>query len=320
MASKYHDLRAVFCGAFSGDIRSCRRVATRSNGAGRGGVVVENLQARIRVRISCSKNVKWRKPVFPGDVLMVEMELMKARGKNRQKPGASARSAVEIVSEGGNHLQCCATHDSFFQPVIPSEIHRSVRACEIGPIVSSANMSRSAMVCKLHSHIVIDGHTQLGRKNEIFPFASIGLKTQDLKWKGGVTRTEIGDGNTFREYVTVHSATAKAKVTRVGSDQSHLGYCHIAHKRDARQSRHHVQTSRRSRDHVTVEDYAVIGGLGGRSINFAASGRCPSPAAVKSRAGRSRRSCWPTAIRPETRTVNKSHGTHARFRGGAGPR
>src|SRR6266699_3641730 len=71
--------------------------------------------------------------------------------------------------------------------------------------------------CKLHSHVVIDGHTQIGKENEIFPFASIGLKTQDLKWKGGVTRTKIGDCNTFREYVTIHSATGDGEVTTVGS-------------------------------------------------------------------------------------------------------
>ena len=69
--------------------------------------------------------------------------------------------------------------------------------CEIGPYcVIGENVTLGAK-CRLHSHVVIDGHTKLGSGNEIFPFASIGLKTQDLKWKGGVTRTEIGDNNTF---------------------------------------------------------------------------------------------------------------------------
>ena len=83
--------------------------------------------------------------------------------------------------------------------------------------------------CRLHSHVVIDGHTRLGRGNEIFPFASIGLKTQDLKWKGGLTRTQIGDHNTFREYVTIHSATGDGETTVVGSNNHILAYCHIAH-------------------------------------------------------------------------------------------
>src|ERR1700742_1523846 len=83
--------------------------------------------------------------------------------------------------------------------------------------------------CRLHSHIVIDGHTTLGDENEIFPFASIGLKTQDLKWKGGVTWTRIGHKNTFREYVTIHSATGDGEATVVGSNNHILAYCHIAH-------------------------------------------------------------------------------------------
>src|ERR1043166_1196521 len=79
--------------------------------------------------------------------------------------------------------------------------------CEIGPYCVIRDHVTLGAKCRLHSHVVIDGHTTLGQGNEIFPFASIGLKTQDLKWKGGVTRTEIGGNNTFREYVTIHSAT-----------------------------------------------------------------------------------------------------------------
>ena len=94
--------------------------------------------------------------------------------------------------------------------------------CEIGPYCVIGENVALGDGCQLHSHAVIDGHTKLGRENEIFPFASLGLKTQDLKWKGGVTRTEIGDGNTFREYVTIHSATGDGEVTRVGSHNTSL--------------------------------------------------------------------------------------------------
>src|SRR6267142_1936656 len=101
--------------------------------------------------------------------------------------------------------------------------------CEIGPYcVIGENVVLGAR-CNLHSHVVVDGHTRLGRNNEIFPFASIGLKTQDLKWNAGTTFTEIGDNNTFREYVTIHSATGDGEVTRVGSHNHILAYCHIAH-------------------------------------------------------------------------------------------
>jgi UDP-N-acetylglucosamine acyltransferase len=132
--------------------------------------------------------------------------------------------------------------------------------CDIGPYCVIGENVTLGDGCKLHSHVVIDGHTKLGRNNEIFPFASIGLKTQDLKWKGGVTRTEIGDGNTFREYVTIHSATGDGEVTRVGSHNTILAYCHIAHNVTLgdRVIMSNVATLG---GHVTVEDHAVIGGL-----------------------------------------------------------
>ncbi|MFT6620902.1 MAG: UDP-N-acetylglucosamine acyltransferase, partial [Limisphaerales bacterium] len=79
--------------------------------------------------------------------------------------------------------------------------------CEIGPFCVIGEHVRLGDACKLHSHVVIDGHTELGSGNDIYPFAALGLKTQDLKWKGGTTYTRIGDNNTFRENVTVHSAT-----------------------------------------------------------------------------------------------------------------
>ncbi len=134
------------------------------------------------------------------------------------------------------------------------------RGCEIGPFcVIGENVSLGEK-CRLHSHVVIDGHTTLGKQNEIFPFASIGLKTQDLKWKGGVTRTEIGDGNTFREYVTIHSATGEGEITRVGSRNHILAYCHIAHNCVLGNNiiMSNVATLA---GHVTVGDHAVVGGL-----------------------------------------------------------
>jgi UDP-N-acetylglucosamine acyltransferase len=100
----------------------------------------------------------------------------------------------------------------------------------------------------------------LGRENEIFPFASIGLKTQDLKWKGGVTRVEIGDHNTFRECVTIHSATGDGEVTSVGSHNHILAYSHIAH--NCQLGNHIIMSNVATlAGHVTVGDYAVIGGL-----------------------------------------------------------
>jgi len=126
--------------------------------------------------------------------------------------------------------------------------------CVVGPeVVLGAG-------CHLHSHVVIEGCTQLGLENEIFPFASIGLKTQDLKWKGGLTRTQIGDHNTFRECVTVHSATGEGETTSIGSHNHLLAYSHVAH--NVMLGNHVIMSNAATlAGHIMVEDHAIIGGL-----------------------------------------------------------
>ncbi len=132
--------------------------------------------------------------------------------------------------------------------------------CDIGPYCIIGEHVVLGDECKLHSHVVIDGYTTLGKRNEIFPFASVGLKTQDLKWKGGITRTQIGDNNTFREYVTIHSATSDGEVTVVGSNNHILAYCHIAH--NCVLGNHIIMSNVGTlAGHVTVEDHAIVGGL-----------------------------------------------------------
>lgn len=132
--------------------------------------------------------------------------------------------------------------------------------CQIGPYCVIGEHVELGDGSKLHSHVVIEGHTKLGRENEIYPFASIGLKTQDLKWKGGVTRTEIGDYNSFREYVTIHSATEDGGVTRVGSHNNLLAYTHVAH--DCLLGNHIVMSNNATlAGHIVVEDHVVMGGF-----------------------------------------------------------
>jgi UDP-N-acetylglucosamine acyltransferase len=132
--------------------------------------------------------------------------------------------------------------------------------CHIGPYCVLGENVQLGAGCHLHSHVVIDGHTRLGKGNEVFPFACLGLQTQDLKWNGGLTRTEIGDHNTFREYVTVNSATGDGAVTRVGSHNHILAYCHIAHN-VVLGNQVIMSNVATLAGHVVVEDDAVIGGL-----------------------------------------------------------
>jgi UDP-N-acetylglucosamine acyltransferase len=132
--------------------------------------------------------------------------------------------------------------------------------CFVGPYCVIGRNVRLGDHNRLHSHVVIDGHTALGSSNEVFPFACIGLKSQDLKWKGGVTRVEIGDGNTFREHVTINSATADGGMTRIGSHNHLLAYAHVAH--DCTLGDHIVMSNVATlAGHIVVEDFANVGGL-----------------------------------------------------------
>ena len=132
--------------------------------------------------------------------------------------------------------------------------------CEIGPYCVIGEHVTLGEGCRLHSHVVIEGHTRLGEANHIYPFACIGVQTQDLKWKGGITRTEIGSHNTFREHVTIHSATVDGDATVIGSHNNLLAYSHVAH--DCRLGDRVIMSNVGTlAGHVIVEDHAVVGGL-----------------------------------------------------------
>lgn len=134
--------------------------------------------------------------------------------------------------------------------------------CEIGPYCVIGEHVTLGERCKLHSHVVIDGHTRLGRENEVFPFTSLGLKTQDLKWKGGHPRTEIGDRNVFRESVTIHAATNDGDATVIGNDNLFLVNAHVAH--DCKIGNHVIMSGVAGlAGHVVLEDHAIISAYSG---------------------------------------------------------
>jgi UDP-N-acetylglucosamine acyltransferase len=116
--------------------------------------------------------------------------------------------------------------------------------------------------CQLKSHVCIDGHTRIGKNNVFFPFSSIGFVTQDLKYDGGNPGVVIGDGNTFREYVTVNTATFDGDDTIIGNNCHIMAYCHIAH--DCIVGNEVIMANAATlAGHVVVEDQAIIGGLCG---------------------------------------------------------
>ena len=128
--------------------------------------------------------------------------------------------------------------------------------CVVGPHVKIGSGTR------LRSHVVIDGCTTIGMQCNVFPFASIGTQTQDLKFKGGKTFVEIGDRTTLREYVTVNSGTHEGEVTRVGADCHIMAYSHVAHA--CRVGNGVIMANGASlAGEVIVEDQAGIGGMTG---------------------------------------------------------
>lgn len=132
--------------------------------------------------------------------------------------------------------------------------------CEIGPYCVIGPNVVLGPNCRLHSHVVLDGHTILGKGNEIYPFATVGMKTQDLKWVGGTTHLKMGDYNTVREYVSIHCATEDGGTTVVGSHNNILANCHVAH--DVTLGDHIIMSNLATLGgHVVVEDNAVVGGM-----------------------------------------------------------
>jgi UDP-N-acetylglucosamine acyltransferase len=125
--------------------------------------------------------------------------------------------------------------------------------CTIGPEVVLGEESN------LISHVVLDGRTQLGTRNTIYPFASVGVAPQDLKYHGEPTETVIGDDNTIRECVTISRGTTKGGgITRVGSGNLIMAYAHVGH--DSQVGSHCILANAATlAGHVTIEDYATVG-------------------------------------------------------------
>lgn len=112
----------------------------------------------------------------------------------------------------------------------------------------------------LQSHVVIDGNTTIGDNNNFYPFACIGTKPQDLKYKGEPTRVNIGSNNTIREYVTINASNGLEEDTNVGDNNLIMSYVHIAHNC---QIGNHVIISSATTfaGHVLVFDHAIVSGM-----------------------------------------------------------
>ena len=113
----------------------------------------------------------------------------------------------------------------------------------------------------LHAHAAVAGRTTIGPNTEIFPFASIGHRPQDLKYAGEPSRLTVGANNVIREYVTMNPGTAGGgMITRVGNNGLFMVGAHVAH--DCSLGDHVIMVNNATLGgHVEVGEHAIIGGL-----------------------------------------------------------
>lgn len=211
-----------------------------------------------RVSLRGVNDAKFRRQVVPGDRLRLEVALGHVRS-TLAKAKAAAYVGEHVVAEA--ELLLGVTRD-------PTNIDPSARVHPRAEIGESTIIGPNAFVgehvrigkrCRIGASAVVDGWTEIGEETEIFPFASIGLIPQDLKFKGEMTRLIIGRRNIFREFVTIHRGTqGGGGVTRIGDRDLFMAYAHVAH--DCQLGNDiicgHAGTLG---GHVTVEDFANIG-------------------------------------------------------------
>lgn len=134
---------------------------------------------------------------------------------------------------------------------------------EIGPYcIIGADVEIGART-RLMGHLYIEGPTWIGEDNLFFPYSTVGVASQDLKYRGERTETRIGHRNRIREFVTIHRGTAGGGgLTEIGDDNLIMAYAHVAH--DARIGNHCILGNAVTlAGHVTIQDWAIIEAFSG---------------------------------------------------------
>ena len=189
------------------------------------------------------------------DDVVAEAELLMGLAAARSGRGVAARAGAAA----GRQFPAANVHPT----AIVHEGASIGAGTEVGPYVTVGPHVRIGKDCRIGASTVIDGWTEIGDGNEIFPMASVGLIPQDLKFGGESTRLEIGDRNVIREFVTIHRGTAGGGgVTRIGNHNLFMAYAHVAH--DCRVGNETIFANGATlAGHVLVEDYATVGAFSG---------------------------------------------------------
>jgi UDP-N-acetylglucosamine acyltransferase len=140
-----------------------------------------------------------------------------------------------------------------------AELGRDVKVAPYAVIGRHVKIGDRAIV---HPHAVIDGHTTLGAEVEVFPGAAVGLKPQDKKYDGSPTKLIVGDRTVIRECVTLQPGTVGTGtgITTIGSGCLIMAYCHVAHDCAVGDGVIMANATQLA-GHVTIEEYAILGGV-----------------------------------------------------------
>ena len=136
-------------------------------------------------------------------------------------------------------------------------------SAEIGPYCVIGAAVEVGPRTRLMAHVYLEGVTTIGEDNIFFPYSTVGVASQDLKYRGERAETRIGNRNRIREFVTIHRGTeGGGLITSMGDDNLVMAYAHVAH--DVRIGNHTVLANGVTfGGHVTVGDWAVIGAFTG---------------------------------------------------------
>ena len=140
---------------------------------------------------------------------------------------------------------------------------RVADSAEVGPYSVVGAEVEIGPGTRLMAHVYLEGPAWIGEENVFFPYSTVGVASQDLKYQGERSETRIGNRNKIREFVTIHRGTqGGGMVTRIGDDNLLMAYVHVAH--DAQVANHIVLANGVTvGGHVMVEDWAVIGAFTG---------------------------------------------------------
>jgi UDP-N-acetylglucosamine acyltransferase len=152
---------------------------------------------------------------------------------------------------------------SIHATAIVSSGARIHETAEIGPNCIIGDDVEIGAHTRLMAHIYCEGVTVIGEQNLFYPYSTVGVASQDKKYKGERAETRIGNGNTIREFVTIHRGTqGGGLVTQIGNGNLLMAYVHVAH--DVRIGDNTTLANGVTfAGHVTVEDYANIGAHSG---------------------------------------------------------